>query len=472
MQKDYETYRRACEAWQAAAVLRARRERHKQYTYGDQWCDIVPDGCGNMVSERRLVESTGKRPQTNNLIRRLVKTVVGRYRDLAAAGKYYDPDPAGIDSRNCLAELDARLLEEYVISGCAVQRVVDEVRPRGSGVWIDNVNPAAFFVNRFTDPRGFDIDFAGMMHDMAWPEVVNRFSGGSRTRMAALKMMYDRAQEHGPLDCRDIIGVSVTGDDSFGESAPGRMRVIETWSLEGRQTVVRGRVRMDMVWHCRWLGPDATLLAEYNSPWGHGGHPFVVKFYPLTDGEVHSFVEDVIDQQRAVNRLVVLADSMMASSAKGALLFPMDQLAKGVTLEDIGRLWARPDSVIPISGQGATMPSQVVTSNTGSAPYQLLALQMKLFDDISGVGDALLGRNVSPSTGAGLYEAQVRNAATVLTDLLESFASFTAERNEKARNTPASLEQNNLGRAVIHPRHGPPHPRTDECNQKKLNRRL
>lgn len=436
MQKDYATFSRAFDAWQAAASLRARRERQKQYTYGDQWCDLVDDGNGNMMVERDLVRATGKRPQTNNLIRRLVKTIIGRYRNLAADGDLYDTDPASLDARNSLPELDARLLEEFIISGCAIQRIVAERRPGGQGVWIDNVNPRAFFVNTFADPRGLDIDFIGMLHDMAWPEVVNRFARGSRTRAAALRQIFDTAIQAGRYAPGKFLGVVDAATCDFAASSlPGKMRVIEVWSLEGRQVQMRGRLAMDMVWRCRWLAPDGTLLDEYNSPFRHASHPFVVKFYPLTDGEVHSFVEDVIDQQRAINRLVVLADTMMASSAKGALIFPVDQLARGTTLEDVGRLWSRPDAVIPISGRGNTAPTQVMTSNSGTAPYQLLSLQMQLFDDITGIGDTLLGRDISPSTGANLYNAQVRNAATVLTDLLESFCSFTAARTAKATAT-------------------------------------
>jgi hypothetical protein len=63
---------------------------------------------------------------------------------------------------------------------------------------------------------------------------------------------------------------------------------------------------------------------------------------------------------------------------------------------------------------------------------------MKLFEDISGVSDALLGKNVSPSTGANLYESQVRNATVALNDLLESFTSLTTERNAKAENCIAA----------------------------------
>ena len=66
--------------------------------------------------------------------------------------------------------------------------------------------------------------------------------------------------------------------------------------------------RTTMRWHCRFYAPGGELLDEYDSPYGHGMHPFMVKMYPLIDGEVHSFVEDVVDQQRYINRLITLMD--------------------------------------------------------------------------------------------------------------------------------------------------------------------
>lgn len=60
---------------------------------------------------------------------------------------------------------------------------------------------------------------------------------------------------------------------------------------------------------------------------------------------------------------------------------------------------------------------------------------MRLMGEISGISDALLGRNVSGSTGADLYDAQVRNASVALTDILETFVSFTVERDSKAATT-------------------------------------
>lgn len=437
MNKDMKLLRRAYDAWLAAEPLRRRRERHKRYTYGDQWSDPDTDCNGRTVEERRRIIDSGKRPLTNNLIRQLVKTIVGRYRTAAAESGAYDTSEGSFDRRNHLAELDSRMLEEFVISGCAIQRICAERREGGEGVWVDNVSPAAFFVNDYRDPRGHDIDFIGMLHDMTEAELVNRFGRGSARRVEALRRLYAGRGAGWTLDGPGSVGAPARADTDFCRARDRRLRVIETWQLAAESAAdSAGRQYMAVRWQCTWLAPDGTVLSSYASPYGHGSHPFAVKHYPLTDGEVHSFVEDVIDQQRTINRLVVLIDTMLASSAKGALLFPVEQLPRGVTIDDVSRLWASPDAVIPVTGRaGAEMPRQVVTNTADSGAYQLLNLQMKLFGDVSGISDALLGRNVPAATGSSLYDAQVRNAAIALADLLETFASFTAERSDKAAKT-------------------------------------
>lgn len=207
---------------------------------------------------------------------------------------------------------------------------------------------------------------------------------------------------------------------------------LRSWTLDCREKGADSSSDFDFVWHCRFIAPDGSLLSEYDSPYAHGMHPFVVKFYPLTDGEVHPFVEDVIDQQRHINRLIVMIDKMMTTAAKGVLLFPTDQLVEGMGWERVTDVWAHSDGVIPITGRGQHLPQQVVTNTANSGAYRLLEMQMKLFDDISGVGDALLGRRTTGVNGAELLETQVRNATIALSDIFESFTAFTLARNDKA----------------------------------------
>lgn len=425
MIKNPKLLQKAYDAWVAAADLRATRSRLKRYTYGDQWCDPVTDEDGAVRSERDMLLRAGRRPLTNNRLRQLVKTIIGRFRLRAAEVDDYSSETARL---NRLLELDCRLLEEFVISGCAIQRVWPERRAAGQGVWIDNVNPDRFFVNHFTDPRGIDIDFIGMLHDYSPAELINQF-GGNRHRVDRLRQLM-AADGDSAFALSDAIGFTVAAN-SFFRAPQGRHRVIEIWRLRALEQTRGTRVSMDVHWHCTFMLADGTVLQEFTSPFQHESHPFVVNFYPLIDGEIHPFVEDLIDQQRSINRIVVMLDSMLATSAKGVLIFPTKQLPNGMTIKQIGSLWARSDAVIPINGVG-DLPQQVVTNTANSGAADILNLQLKLFEDVSGVNDALLGRNISAATGSDLYQQVVQNAAITLSDLMETFASFTEARNSLA----------------------------------------
>lgn len=450
-------------AYCACADLRARRARNKRFTYGDQWSDRAESGSG---TERDELLARGYKPMTNNLIRQLVKCIVGRYRYQRAERSSVPVDERArrVYDENELDELDCRTLEEFLISGCAIQRVVRECRPlTGVGTYVDPVSPARFFINATADPRGRDIEMVGMLHDMSLSELLMRFGAEDNARRAMLCRIYDGGRGAGARSP----GRSIFEDDEFyAPSDAGRCRVIEVWTLEcremlrvhdpkkGRFAVVPSgcrcdvervnrrrrrcgeaelKVRTDMraVWHCRWLSPTGVLLDEYDSPYKHRRHPFAVRFYPLTDGEVHSLVEDVIDQQVYVNRLITLLDRVMTTSAKGALLFPQNQLADGVDLEALGEAWAAPDSVIPYRPvPGQPEPRQLVTNATNIGARELLDLEMKLFDRISGVTDVLQGRDQAGNTGREVYDSRVRNALISVADLLETFGGFVKARNQ------------------------------------------
>jgi hypothetical protein len=415
----------AHDEWERIAPFRAKRLRCKRFTYGDQWGDIVTDRNGQSMREGDLIAISGKKPLTNNLIRRLIKTIVGRYRSLTADSRRYNNSAGSIDTLNALSELDSRAIEEFLISGCAVQRVVYENRPvHGEGVWIDNVNPANFFTNDFRDPRGMDIEMAGMLHDMSLPEVLARFGNNDRKRMEWLRGIYGTV---------DPMMAAITGDEiEFFTARNGRCRVIELWTLEAIENNTRRHTSIEFKWRCRWLSPSGDLLTTYLAP--NGTHPFVIKYYPLTDGEVHPFVEDVIDQQRYINRLIVLIDRMMSASAKGVLLFPIDQKCNGFSWDDICQRWSAADGVIPISGRSATLPQQVTGSGADAGAHKLLELELKLFEDVSGVSDALLGKSTSGNVGSAMYESQIANSTIALADIFETFNSFTAQRDALAKS--------------------------------------
>ena len=122
-------------AWERMRPLREKRERNKNFTYGNQWCDMMTDEHGRRVSEWQHLRDNGKDPLTNNLIRQLVKSVVGRFRSRLAA----EPAPAEPLHGNLVGELDSRLMEEFLISGCCFQRIDFGEEGR---VALSNVSPS------------------------------------------------------------------------------------------------------------------------------------------------------------------------------------------------------------------------------------------------------------------------------------------------------------------------------------------
>lgn len=457
-----EYFKMAHRAFLAGADFRRRRARNKDFTYGRQWGELVRDPDGKVVTEGELARQTGRSPLTHNLTRQLVKSVIGRWRYEQRDERERVKVEREIVLRNLLEEMDSRALEEFLISGCCIQRIVREKRIGGEGVWVDNVSPARFFVNRYTDPRGGDIELIGMLHEMSLKEVMIRWGNGDSGRMAEIERVYRSHWNSGGGD------VGTAEEPDFFSAGAGRCRVVEVWTLEGRSVrrchdpesgrvfltsggeeesrrlreinrrrVAAGRAeiktqeRETLRWHCRYFAPGGEILAEMDSPWRHSMHPFVVKMYPLTDGEVHSLVEDVIDQQRYINRLVTLVDHVMSFSAKGVLMFPVEALPDNFEWEDVRGQWARPDGIIPYLGTFGCKPEQVVGNGSNAGASELLALEMKMMEQVSGVSNALQGRLPQTITSADALRSSIENATVALLDLFESFRSFRDERNEK-----------------------------------------
>ena len=122
---------------------------------------------------------------------------------------------------------------------------------------------------------------------------------------------------------------------------------------------------------------------------------------------------------------------MMGASAKGVLLFPMAQKSPLVSWEEIAERWSRTDGVIPVMGRGETLPTQISGTGADAGAHQLLSLELKLFEDVSGVSNALLGQSSNAAGGAGLFDAQVRNSTIALADIFDTYESFLADRDRR-----------------------------------------
>ena len=445
-------------AWLGGAQMRQKRRRFKDFTYGRQWGDVCRTPDGRRMSEEQRMEEEGRVPITNNIIRQMVKSIVGRYRYLCAGvPKGEERVVQGMmmaalsEEVNEQVESDARSLEEFLISGMAIQRVEG-----GEGV---NVSPERFFFQTFQRADGGDCRLMGMLHDMSPAQVLERFGEGDVRRAEALKEAFRGSVGAGS-------GHLFTGEAGIEFSTPvipGTWRVVEVWELtgsewlevydpfsrevreeepdalyrlEGLNRARRGvgspalewKHRTREEWRVRWLTAEGVLLKEERG----GEPPFVMRFYPMIDGEVHSLVEDVIHQQKYVNRLISLLDHIISSSAKGVLLYPADQLPDGFTWRDLRRIWSTPNGIMPYkrTAKGVS-PEQVHTgSAVGAGAAEMLKTQLQLFEEISGSTGALRGKSAS-AAGEGMLLAELENATITLLDVLASFRAFTRDRDNK-----------------------------------------
>ena len=449
--------RAAYQAWMNAAGLRQARLRNKRFTYGDQWGDLVKDSQGRTMTEGEHLASQGCESITNNLIRQLVKTIVGRFRNQYI--KYDDETPlAQVSQANELDELDSRALEEFLISGCCIQRI-DTCHEPGEHehVRVDNVNVNKLFVNTLGDTRAWDCELIGQLHDLNIAQLLRRIARGNQRKAAWVRRLYTDMADNRITDFTSRLGADSQLGSDFWHASDGKCRAIEVWTLESREVIVchnrhEGKLTVEparawqrmknkpeistqwdiaTVWHCRWFTPMGDLLDEYDSPWEHGSHPFIIKLYPLTDGEVHAVIEDIIDTQKHVNRMISLLDQVMRSSAKGVLLFPETALPDGWTWEDAKRCWSSANGLLPYNPRyGEAKPEQISANNSNIGAYQMIELQMKLFEEISGVSGALQGRNPTVDS-ANAYQLQSENANIALSDVFDTFEAFRRQRDRK-----------------------------------------
>lgn len=430
----------ALDCWEGMSEFRRDRERCKRFTYGDQWGDTI-DVDGVKVREEDYLWEQGNMPMKNNLIRRLVRNVLGVFRNrwniprcetLGISGRHNGADMQELLEfnirRNRLEEMYARTMEEFLISGLAVHRKWFGIRANTADCWTDFVQPDTFFSDAGSrDFRGWDLSLIGEMHDMDFPALAAEF--------ARNRHEYDLLER--------IYGVQ--------EGKPGdrKCRVIEVWRKEYRQhyrchdavsgrfyhsmlPVEEGKVKAEWVteeeWHSYFLAPGGEVLRAGKSPYAHGGHPYVVKAYPFIDGEIHSFVSDIIDQQKFTNRLISMYDWVLRASAKGVLLFPEGSLPDGVDINDVASEWSRFNGVIVYRPkQGVPLPQQVSSAVSQNGITDLLDIQLRMMEDISGVNGALQGKLDNGSMSGTLYNQQTQNSMTALTDLLQSFDSFVEE---------------------------------------------
>jgi len=482
--------------WTALQDFRDRRKKNRLYYRGDQWHELISDpDTGETTTEEDYIKAQGKIPFKQNMIRQVIKNVLGQYRMnpmksmvvARAFGKGTEADMLtnalrSVLDLNKVSELDVRNFEEYLISGAIIGKIRYKYwkERNQEDVWIENVSPArAFYNTGLSDIRMTELVKIGELIDDDLDNIIGAFAANEQDA-EKIRGWYTQSAERWPT----VMGNNLTADnldavDFYWTYDNSRQRVIEVWYLksewrtyihdylDGKDNIVPysideiAKINQDRIayfvqnggnptkvplieatrkyeqfWCFKYLTPWGHTLAEGETPYDHDSHPYVMSLYPLLDGECWGFAEDIIDQQRYINRLISLQDFIMGASAKGVLMVPEDAIPDDMTIDDYAEEWTKFNGVIKIKVKpGAQMPQQIMSKANLPGLWEMISMQMKLIQDIAGVHEALQGQAPKSGTPSSLYAQQAQYSLTNLKEYLEFFAFFKEQRDVKALQT-------------------------------------
>lgn len=381
-----------------------------------------------------------------------------------------------------MEDLLKHALEDYLIGGVMMCRETYEDRTQEiEDSWTDYIEPNYAFWEGGSDPRHLDMSLIGVLHDESVNDLYKKFAREEYgLSIDDLNRIFDidpdNSQTEGTMhnDTNDLSNISFDIPSKRGHY----VRVIEAWTTETKyryqcydpiatnesdayfriecddkvliaelnaknverkkqydlmgvppedRAYITAKKVADKYWYYTFMAPDGTVLCRGETPYDFKSHPFTVKFYPYVNGEIHPFMGNIIDQQRYINRLIIMNDMAIRSSAKGLMLVPT-QVLDGMTPDEFAEQATEYDGIMFYTPK-ATLPNSrpdVITSNAVNlGTNELLQIELNLMREVSNVSGALQGKTPTAGTSASRYAQESQNASTSLYSILKDMESFT-----------------------------------------------
>ena len=478
--------------WDSLEDYRKRRRRNRRYNRGDQWSDKVWDpNKQEYITEEEYIKAQGKVPLKQNLFRMILKNLLGQYRGNSSKSVVVSRsmgDNGGsemltnaiqhVHQLNFLDELDARQIEEFALGGIAAAKLsYAYYRTRNEEDIKQNniITSRLFFNTDIYDVRGDDIRLIGEIIDTTMEDLVSTFAKTPEEE-EHLRSLYTVINKNNFMSYTGLSSREIDSLNFYVPEDSNKVRMYEVWQLESEwrmkvhdyadgsySTMKFTKQQVDLInaerirygidngvpegeiplieaepikeqfWTVKFLTPHGHVLFESETPYEHEEHPYVLIAYPLIDGEVWGFMEDIIDQQRYVNRMVIMMDFIMSAAAKGVLMIPEDQIPTGWSPERFADEWRSFNGVIMYkpSTTHNQIPQQISANSTVVGLTEMLQLQMNLINDVSGIHSAIQGKRAGAGTPASLYAQEAQNASTNTLDFFHTFGFFQQKRDEK-----------------------------------------
>lgn len=383
-----------------------------------------------------------------------------------------------------MEDLLKHAVEEYLVSGQMYARESWEDKEMEiEDSWTDLLNPDLMFWEGGSDPRHNDMSLIGVLHDVSREDLYKKFArpeyGLTVDDLNDIFNLSDDIpdDEAGKYPTNEQNSL---GNLSFDTSTKGRhyVRVIEVWTTETKirlqcydpiatsesdayfrvdmedvemlnslvkkneerkkqydeigvpesdRAYIQSQQIADKYWFYTYMAPDGTILCKGETPYDYKSHPFTIKLFPYVNGEIHPFMTNVIDQQRYINRLIIMNDMAIRSAAKGIWMIPKtvldgitpEQFAEEVTEFD-GMVFYKPNKNMP------NVRPEIITSNAVNiGTNELLQIELNLIREVTNVSGALQGKTPSAGTSASRYAQETQNATVSLYTILKDMEVFT-----------------------------------------------
>ena len=493
---DYALRLRCEQAWNNKQDVRRTRERIKEYTYGDQWSDIIHYRRGE-ITERNYIQLKGNVALQNNIMISILNSVVGLYAKQAGEPNCFAvrknaqwlSDMMSATMQMCwqktyMADALKNAFEDFLTGGVAISRETYEEKNGFMDSWTDFINPNYAFWESGTDVRMTDLQLIGVLHDVAPGQLYRKFCNRQYGwTVEEINKVFDindtdnhryfrlGGLQQNEQDTLDSISFDKPSDNS-------KCRLIEVWTKESKTRYqcydplaengdeVEYRVEVKDIWHVQeenqlriqqykevgvpeeewalieyeliedeywyytFMAPDGTIIAEGENPYESKDHPFTIKLYPYVNSEIHPFMGNIIDQQRYINRLIIMHDMAARSAAKGITIFPLQCIPDDMDKADIAEEITEYDGLLffETNKMNPNLRPEIISSGAVQLGTQeLLQMQLNLARDITNVSGALQGKTPSAGTSAARYMQETQNATTSLESIMQDFTSFSEQ---------------------------------------------
>ena len=189
---------------------------------------------------------------------------------------------------------------------------------------------------------------------------------------------------------------------------------------------------MESEWQVCYLLQDGVCLLKSKTPYRHQEHPFCIRCFPMIAGNVYGLAYQLIDQQRMINRTITLWDMITGAGAKGVLLVPEDVIPDWMSPEEFAEEWVRFNGVIPYKPkQHGQLPRQITANSVPAGLSEMLHIQLRLMQDISGVQEAIQGKAPGAGVSGKLYQQETVNASLNTLHIMKTLAAFKEIRDRK-----------------------------------------